>query len=154
MPRGDAVAGPIDAGYLVLKRRVWMFRRRVPRLLRHLDPRAEVRLSTGTGDRTKAALAAAHFNAALEAHWASLLADPASTGDAAARFEAAVGTARKLGLRYQPAAALAETSLEAHRQDAQNLCSRRMRQLLSPRGLPHEMIPIMWELHSSGDLMV
>ena len=111
MPSKHPVAGHADAAYLVRRGGIWQFRRRVPDTLQALDRRREVRLSTGTGDRTQAALAAAHFNAALEAHWASLGTNQPTSPDSATRFSAAVDTARKLGLKYQPADALAEAGL-------------------------------------------
>ncbi len=77
---------------------IWQFRRHVPDAVRALDRRRDVRLSTGTGDRTKATLAVAHFNAALKAHWASLGTQQLDHG-ASTRVSAAVE-------RYAPVAAI------------------------------------------------
>lgn len=65
MSRTDPIAGHLDANYLVLKRRVWMYRRRVPTELAKLDPRGEIRISTGTRERARANMIALEFNEAL-----------------------------------------------------------------------------------------
>ena len=56
MLRRDPIVGHQDACYLIRRGRIWQFRRAVPGELAALDPRRDVRVTTGTSDRSKAAL--------------------------------------------------------------------------------------------------
>lgn len=105
-----------ESGRAYLRQRggIWHYRRRVPQDLADLDPRGEIRLTTGSRDHATALVIAAKINGELEAHW-RLLAEAAERGQSidqvAPRFEAAVRTARRLGLTYRPAAELAQAPI-------------------------------------------
>lgn len=108
------VVGHCDADYLSLRGGVWQFQRRVPAAAAMHETRRVVRISTGTRDKTAAGVIASRINAGLEAYWHSLLGSDITTGAPqvdAARFEAAVRTAQRLGLSYRPAAELATAPL-------------------------------------------
>lgn len=96
--------------YLSRRRGYWYFVRRVPKELRHLDPREPVKISTGikcSEDRTaiRAGRVRDHLNSELEAYWRGLAENHSS--EAQSRFEQARQRARVLGFEYQPAEELA-----------------------------------------------
>lgn len=97
-------------GFLVWRGGVGQYRRRVPADLEHLDPRKEIRISTGERDPVAAATVAARINAEIERHWRSL-ADAASRGQTASseaeNLESAIRAARSIGVAYRPAAEIA-----------------------------------------------
>ena len=82
-------------------------------MLAALDPRRDVRVTTGTSDRSKAALVAAKINTALEEYWRGLLAssDVRVATAHATSFTDAVAEARAHNLTYRPAAEIAEQPL-------------------------------------------
>ena len=69
--RGLSLQGHRDATYLNLIGGIWEFRRRVPKDLAGVDPRKQIRVSTGTRDWARAVSIAAHarLNEELEEHW-------------------------------------------------------------------------------------
>lgn len=102
--------------YLVKRGARWQYRRRVPADMAELDPRGEIRISTGKVDYAAAVIVARRCNAEIEAYWRAL-SDTAARGQqpttgAAERFTAAVRLARQLGVAYRPAADLAEAPIE------------------------------------------
>lgn len=113
--RTDPIQGHCDATYLVRRGRIWQFRRAVPAELAVLDPRKDVRITTGTPDRCKAALAAARINEALEAYWQNLIDEAAGRQKQkevhALEFAQAVAEAKRHDLVYRPAAQIAEQPL-------------------------------------------
>ena len=113
MLRRDPIVGHQDASYLIRRGRIWQFRRVVPGELAALDPRRDVRVTTGTSDRSKAALVAAKINTALEEYWRGLLtsSDVHSATAQATSFTDAVAEARDHNLTYRPAAEIAEQPL-------------------------------------------
>ncbi len=58
-----------QSDYLLLRKGVWHYQRRVPADVADLDSRRFVRLSTGQHDKQAAAVVAARLNAEAEAHW-------------------------------------------------------------------------------------
>ena len=113
MLRRDPIVGHQDASYLVRRGRIWQFRRAVPGELAVLDPRRAIRVTTGTCDRSKAALVAAKINTALEEYWRGLLSssDVCTATAQATSFTDAVAEARAHNLTYRPAAEIAEQPL-------------------------------------------
>ena len=83
-------------------------------MLAALDPRRDVRVTTGTSDRSKAALVAAKINTAVEDYWRGLLrsSDVPSATAQATSFTDAVAEARDHNLTYRPAAEIAEQPLD------------------------------------------
>lgn len=109
--RGLSLQGHRDATYLNLIGGIWEFRRRVPKDLAGVDPRKQIRVSTGTRDWARAVSIAARLNEELEEHW-RLLAQAAQSGTTPPNivddFARAVTTARRLGFSYKPASELAQ----------------------------------------------
>lgn len=97
----------IELNYLFARGGRWVYRRRVPCEMAHIDPRKEVKISTGIStavDRTgtgKAGDLAARYNAELEQYWADLLAgrDP----EARRRTIRAIVKAQALQIPYRAA---------------------------------------------------
>lgn len=97
---------PID--YLMERKGVRYFRRRVPADLAHLDPRGVIRLTTKKRDLSQATAVARRFNGEAEAFWSALSAGNCAASDgAAAGIDAAARLARTLGVAYRPAVELA-----------------------------------------------
>ena len=92
-----------DGQFLIKRKGVWHYYRRVPSSYTHLDKRPHVKLSTKikvANDRTgtKAGRVAARMNATHEAYWRSLAENKAT--EARQSYADAIKLARSLGLDY------------------------------------------------------
>ena len=108
--RSAVLRSHIDATCLELRNGIWQYRRRVPSQLTQIDPRREIRISTGCRDRASAVIVASQLNEEVEAHWCLLLETAVQNGSIeghAGRFDVALRVARRLGLTYRPANELA-----------------------------------------------
>lgn len=101
--------------YRKAKNGYWIYQRRVPKEVQHLDPRRLVLESTGIeiardrkGRRADSVIRG--LNRAAEAYWKALAAGAA--GEAAANYEAARLRARTLGVNYLPVEKVAQLPIE------------------------------------------
>lgn len=97
--------------YLKTKGRYWIYQRRVPHEVSHLDPRRAIQESTGVEvarDKKgrRAASVVRGLNRAAEAYWKAL--KDGAAGEASAQYEAARLRARSLGFNYMPVEQLAK----------------------------------------------
>ena len=112
--RSAVLRSHADATCLELRNGIWQYRRRVPSQLTQIDPRREIRISTGCRDRASAVIVASQLNEEVEAHWCLLLETAVQNGSIeghAGRFDVALRVARRLGLTYRPANELASGPL-------------------------------------------
>ena len=105
MPRRDR---PEQDRYLILRRGIYHYKRRVPEVVAALDSRApHVRISLKTKDLAVARLKRDAYIAADDLLWASLL-EEGNTDAAVARYNAAARRAEALGFTYRHARQLAD----------------------------------------------
>lgn len=101
--------------YLKTKGRYWIYQRRVPHEVSHLDPRRAIQESTGVEiarDKKgkRAAGVVKGLNRAAETYWQALL--RGENGEAKSIYDAASLRARALGFPYLPVAQLAHRPIE------------------------------------------
>ncbi len=89
----------------------YVYRRRVPTQVQHLDNRKEVKISLKTDDYKVATLRAAIYDQQMEAFWISLIQSGNQTSFNA-RYQAAVKLAQAYGFAYKTTDQVAASSLE------------------------------------------
>ena len=96
---------------ITLDRGRWYVAKRVPKRFAALDPRGIVRIALRTDFEREAREKAPAVEAEMQAYWAAL--EAGDTGDAAARYQAAVALAEARGYTYRPAPDLIAGDFEA-----------------------------------------
>lgn len=88
----------------------FIYRRRIPKTVSHLDKRKEVKISLKTNDHTEACIRSEIYNEQIEEFWKSLL-ETGNTIGFNEKYRNAVKLARQLGFIYRPARQIASSSL-------------------------------------------
>lgn len=96
--------------YLVKIGNNYRYRRRVPKVVSHLDPRKEIKISLKTSDLKTARIRADIYNNQMETFWKSLI-DSNSLENFDARYLLAVQLAKSYGFAYKTPEQIAASTL-------------------------------------------